>query len=136
MKRRANNAPAPNRRPRFPLGGPGEFEYPVGARPASPAAVGEAQRWLWAAARTCRKSAGLKMYEILGTELAVAGSGRPVVGCSERAAGQGFARGCRRVPRKKGEGISVELGKKNQGRTYNFKPAVLMHFRSAADIGR
>ena len=35
---------APNRRPRFPFGGLGEFGHPVCARPASPAAVGEAQR--------------------------------------------------------------------------------------------
>jgi hypothetical protein len=39
-----NNAPAPNRRPRFPLGALGEFAYPFSARPASPAAVGEARR--------------------------------------------------------------------------------------------
>ncbi len=44
MRGFSNKAPAPNRRPRFPLGGFGEFEYPVGARPASPAAVGEARR--------------------------------------------------------------------------------------------
>src|SRR6266404_6509253 len=37
-----NKAPAPNRRPRFPLGGLGEFEYRVCAPPPSPAAVGEA----------------------------------------------------------------------------------------------
>jgi hypothetical protein len=41
---RSNEAPAPNRRPPFPFGSPGEFEYLVGAPPASPAAVGEAQR--------------------------------------------------------------------------------------------
>ena len=40
-----NKAPAPNRRPSFPLGGPGEFEYRICALSASPAAVGEAQRW-------------------------------------------------------------------------------------------
>jgi hypothetical protein len=40
----ANKAPAPNRRPRFPLGGLGEFEYLVCAPSASPAAVGEARR--------------------------------------------------------------------------------------------
>ena len=36
---------APNRRPRFPLGGLGEFEYPFCAPPSLAAAVGEAQRW-------------------------------------------------------------------------------------------
>jgi hypothetical protein len=40
-----NKAPSPNRRPRFPLGGLGEFEYHVCAPPASLAAVGEARRW-------------------------------------------------------------------------------------------
>jgi len=39
-----NKAPAPNRRPRFSLGGLGEFEYLVYAPPSSPAAVGEARR--------------------------------------------------------------------------------------------
>src|SRR5437762_3321321 len=34
----------PNRRPRFPLGAFGRFAYPCCAPPASPAAVGEAQR--------------------------------------------------------------------------------------------
>jgi hypothetical protein len=40
----ANQAPAPNRRPRFPLSGLGEFGRPICAPPASQAAVGEAQR--------------------------------------------------------------------------------------------
>ena len=40
----ANEAPAPNRRPLFPLGGRGELEHDVHAPPSSPAAVGEAQR--------------------------------------------------------------------------------------------
>jgi hypothetical protein len=40
------DAPAPDRRPHPPLGGPGEFEYRGSAPLASPAAVGEAQRWL------------------------------------------------------------------------------------------
>ena len=44
--KRLNNAPAPNRRPRFPLGDLEEFEHLVCAPPASPAAVGEAQRWM------------------------------------------------------------------------------------------
>jgi hypothetical protein len=39
-----NPAPAPNRRPRSPLGASGQFEYLVYAPPASPAAVGEARR--------------------------------------------------------------------------------------------
>jgi len=39
-----NKAPAPNRRPRFPLGCLREFEYRVRSLPASAAAVGEAQR--------------------------------------------------------------------------------------------
>jgi hypothetical protein len=39
-----NQAPAPNRRPRFPLGGLGGFEYLTCAPSASPAAVGEARR--------------------------------------------------------------------------------------------
>jgi hypothetical protein len=42
--KRAEQAPAPNRRPRLPLGGVGRFDYTVCAPPASPAAVGEAQR--------------------------------------------------------------------------------------------
>ena len=41
---RANPAPPPNRRPRFPLGSLGEFGYSVRALPASPAAVVEARR--------------------------------------------------------------------------------------------
>jgi hypothetical protein len=40
----SNEAPAPNRRPRFPLGGVGGFEYRICAQPSAPAAVGEAQR--------------------------------------------------------------------------------------------
>ena len=40
----SNQAPAPNRRPRFPLGVPDEFVYHFCAPPASSAAVGEAQR--------------------------------------------------------------------------------------------
>jgi len=40
----SNKAPAPNRRPRFSLGGHGEFDYHVRAPPASSAAVGEARR--------------------------------------------------------------------------------------------
>jgi len=51
-----NQAPAPNRRPRFPLGSPEEFEYPVCAPSASPAAVGEAQR---SAAHASRKMLNL-----------------------------------------------------------------------------
>jgi hypothetical protein len=43
-KGRPNKAPAPNRRPRFPLGGLQEFAYHLCALPSSPAAVGEAQR--------------------------------------------------------------------------------------------
>ena len=43
--RQHNYAPAPNRRPRFPLGGLGAFEYLVCAPPPSPAAIGEARRW-------------------------------------------------------------------------------------------
>lgn len=39
-----NNAPSPNRRPRFPLGALGLFVYHFCAPPASPAAVGEARR--------------------------------------------------------------------------------------------
>ena len=41
----SNEAPAPNRRPRFPLGGLVQFEYVVCAPPISSAAVGEAQRY-------------------------------------------------------------------------------------------
>jgi hypothetical protein len=39
-----NEAPAPNRRPRFPIGGLGNFEYGFCGPPAFAAAVGEAQR--------------------------------------------------------------------------------------------
>jgi hypothetical protein len=39
-----NKAPAPNRRPRFPLGVFCGFGYPICAPPASQAAVGEARR--------------------------------------------------------------------------------------------
>jgi hypothetical protein len=39
-----NNTPAPNRRPRFPLGGLAPFVYPFCAPPAPSAAAGEAQR--------------------------------------------------------------------------------------------
>ncbi len=41
-----NHAPAPNRRLRFPLGSLAWFDYRLCAPPASPAAVGEAQRGL------------------------------------------------------------------------------------------
>jgi hypothetical protein len=40
-----NKAPAPNRRPRFPFAALFPFGYPFCAPPASPAAVGEAQRY-------------------------------------------------------------------------------------------
>ena len=40
----ANKAPAPNHRPRFPLGTLGAFDYLFCAPPASSAAVGETQR--------------------------------------------------------------------------------------------
>jgi hypothetical protein len=39
-----NKAPAPNRRPRFPLGAAGAVVHYFSAPPASPAAVGEARR--------------------------------------------------------------------------------------------
>lgn len=39
-----NEAPAPNRRPRFPLGAARAFVYHSSAPPAVPAAVGEARR--------------------------------------------------------------------------------------------
>jgi hypothetical protein len=39
-----SEAPAPNRRPRFPLGALGELVYLFSASPASPAAAGEARR--------------------------------------------------------------------------------------------
>ena len=39
-----NKAPAPNRRPLFPLGGSALFDYLFCAPPAAPAAVGEARR--------------------------------------------------------------------------------------------
>jgi hypothetical protein len=42
----AHKAPIPNRRLRFPLGGSGCFAYPLYAPSASPAAVGETQRWM------------------------------------------------------------------------------------------
>jgi hypothetical protein len=42
---RLNYAPAPNRRPRFPLEALRQLVYPYCAPPASPAAVGEARRW-------------------------------------------------------------------------------------------
>ena len=42
---RPNHVPAPNRRPRFPLGAAGEFAYYFCAPPPSPAAVGEARCW-------------------------------------------------------------------------------------------
>jgi hypothetical protein len=46
MIQTSNHAPAPNRRPRFPLGVLSEFEYLFYAPPSFPAAAGEAQRWL------------------------------------------------------------------------------------------
>ena len=39
-----NQAPSPNRRPRFPLDAWCKFGYPICALPASPAAAGEARR--------------------------------------------------------------------------------------------
>jgi hypothetical protein len=42
---KSNEAPAPNRRPRFPLGCSGEFEYNFCTPPSSSAAVGEARRY-------------------------------------------------------------------------------------------
>ena len=44
MTKSPNQAPAPNRRPRFSLGSLARFEYHLCAPPAVPAAVGEAQR--------------------------------------------------------------------------------------------
>src|ERR1051326_39133 len=44
MSFRSNKAPAPNRRPRVPLGIFREFAYHLCAPPSSPAAVGEAHR--------------------------------------------------------------------------------------------
>jgi hypothetical protein len=41
---RPNEAPAPDRRPRFRLGSLRELEYYFCAPPAAPATVGEAQR--------------------------------------------------------------------------------------------
>jgi len=40
-----NEAPAPNRRLRFPVGGFSQFDRAVCAPPAAPAAVGDARRW-------------------------------------------------------------------------------------------
>jgi hypothetical protein len=45
LNTRPNKAPAPNLRPRFPLGKLGCFVCPFCAPPASSAAVGEARRW-------------------------------------------------------------------------------------------
>jgi hypothetical protein len=41
----ASKAPAPSRRPHFPLGGFGRFQYLVCAPPAAYGAVGEVQRY-------------------------------------------------------------------------------------------
>lgn len=41
MKAKLNKAPAPNRRPRFLLGGSAEFQYCFCASPSSTAAVGD-----------------------------------------------------------------------------------------------
>jgi hypothetical protein len=45
MKKAPNNAPAPSRRQRFPLGSLRELEYLVCTPPGAPAAVGEARHW-------------------------------------------------------------------------------------------
>jgi hypothetical protein len=45
MTTTANLAPAPDRRPRFPLGTLVGFVYFICAQPAAPAAVREARRW-------------------------------------------------------------------------------------------
>src|SRR5438552_1050937 len=45
MHQAPNKAPAPSGRPRFPLAALLSFDYYFCARPASPAAVGEAHRW-------------------------------------------------------------------------------------------
>jgi hypothetical protein len=42
----ANDAPAPNRRPRFPLRSLAWFDHHLCAPTAVPAAVGEARRWV------------------------------------------------------------------------------------------
>jgi signal peptidase I len=68
MSQTQNKAPAPNRRLHSPLGGLGEFEYLVCAPPASPAAVGEAQR-----------SAAMRVPVFIFAFLAL------VTGCSERS---------------------------------------------------
>jgi hypothetical protein len=44
MNNAPNHAPAPNRRPSFPLGALAELGYLFCAPPAFPAAVGEARR--------------------------------------------------------------------------------------------
>jgi hypothetical protein len=46
LMRTANKAPAPNRRPCFPLGTSAVFVYRFSAPPVTPAAVGEARRWV------------------------------------------------------------------------------------------
>jgi hypothetical protein len=43
---RLNQAPTPNRRPRFPLGGLEEFGYLICAQPGVSAAVAEGPRWV------------------------------------------------------------------------------------------
>ena len=43
MRPEPNQAPAPNRRPRFPFGASEEFAYHFCAPPSSSAAVGEAR---------------------------------------------------------------------------------------------
>ncbi len=53
-----NQAPAPNRRPRFPVGSPGEMDYHLCAPPASPAAVVEAQRTTRTAMKTLTTLSG------------------------------------------------------------------------------
>src|SRR5208283_2211884 len=88
---------------------------------------------MWTAARTCRKTASLKMREILAWIWLSEARFGPVSCALEQVQRQRFAPGSGPGRQKKEEDIGVEFGKKYQGRTYNFKPAVLVHFGFAAD---
>ena len=90
-------------------------------------------RQMWTAARTCMKSAGLKMQRFLARHWLAEPTAAASARSHQQAQDQRLPQRRSGEPGKKEEEVSAELAKKKPGRTYNFKPAVLMHFRFAAD---
>jgi hypothetical protein len=78
------------------------------------------------------KSAGLKMQRFLARHWLAEPTAAASARSHQQAQDQRLPQRRSGEPGKKEEEVSAELAKKKPGRTYNFKPAVLMHFRFAA----